>query len=214
SPSQPPALASWMLRHLVLGDRTEAIEGDLLEEFQRRRSAGWYWRQVAGAILGFSNLLRISWVMVWTAAFAAAWIYGLCFFVAHSAPSPVQIVSGNWIPNGRWIPVFSMGIPFYLMLPLCVYLALTRNLNLRAFAAGLGAGILAIVLLPFAQSQLATPFNYFLAWVRFRHGSVSLWFFAYETLQGAWPLLVGMWAATLCRKKTAPPAPSQQAPTP
>jgi len=38
----PPALATWMLKHLVLGKRNEALEGDLLEEFQRRRSASWY----------------------------------------------------------------------------------------------------------------------------------------------------------------------------
>ena len=212
SPSQPPALANWMLRHLVLGDRTEAIEGDLLEEFQRRRSAGWYWRQVAGAIVGFSNLLRISWVMVWTAAFAAAWIYGLCFFVAHSAPSPVQIVSGNWSPNGMWSrfspwdPLLSDAAALRLSGPhpqpeparVCGgagrWHSGPRPASLRSISVG-------------HARQLS------LAWsIQAAGGRPML--FRYETLQGAWPLLVGIWAATLCRKKTAPPAPSQQAPTP
>jgi hypothetical protein len=38
----PPTIATWMLKHLVWGGRNEALEGDLLEEFQRRRSATWY----------------------------------------------------------------------------------------------------------------------------------------------------------------------------
>ena len=29
----PPTIATWMLKHLVLGNRNEALEGDLLEEF-------------------------------------------------------------------------------------------------------------------------------------------------------------------------------------
>lgn len=35
----PPTTATWMLEHLLLGKRNEALEGDLFEEFQRRRSA-------------------------------------------------------------------------------------------------------------------------------------------------------------------------------
>jgi hypothetical protein len=152
--SQPPAVAEWMLRHLVLGDRTEALEGDLLEEFHGR-SPAWYWRQVFRAILGFSNVLRIGWAAFLTVAFAVGWDYGMCLVVAHSAPSPGHFVSGNWIPHEEpiWIAV---GIFFYVAVPLFIYLALTRNLSLQTCGLGIGAGVLVIIVLPSFQFQLAT----------------------------------------------------------
>jgi hypothetical protein len=48
--SCPPALATWLLKRLGSGPDADAIAGDLLEEFHERRSAGWYWRQVAIAL--------------------------------------------------------------------------------------------------------------------------------------------------------------------
>src|SRR6266849_2415648 len=47
----PPALATWLLKRLGSGPDADAIAGDLLEGFQERRSAGWYWRQVVFALL-------------------------------------------------------------------------------------------------------------------------------------------------------------------
>jgi hypothetical protein len=47
---EPPATATWLLQHFSPGKRNEALAGDLLEEFQSGRSAGWYWSQVLGAI--------------------------------------------------------------------------------------------------------------------------------------------------------------------
>jgi hypothetical protein len=209
--SKPPVLATWMLDHLMWGGRNEALAGDLLEEFQRRLSADWYWRQVAGAILGFSNLLRIGWVVVWTAAFAAAWDYGLCLTAAFTAPSPPQMVSGNWIPYGGSFPLNVIGISIYLGLPLCIYLGFTHNLSLRTFGIGLGAGMLVIAALPFFEFQFATPFNCFLEYVRARHGNPVMWLQVYWAAQGAAPLIAAIWAGALSRNKTGLPAPAQQA---
>ena len=56
---QPPALATWLLEHVHFSNTDEALAGDLLEEFRRRRSVAWYWRQVLVAILvGFGNEVR------------------------------------------------------------------------------------------------------------------------------------------------------------
>jgi hypothetical protein len=46
---QPPAMASWCL--VNLSDPDEGLLGDMFEEYQRRRSRRWYWRQVAIAIV-------------------------------------------------------------------------------------------------------------------------------------------------------------------
>ena len=48
--TEPPSIATWMLRHLTLGNLNDALAGDLLEEFRSGRSCRWYWRQVFQAI--------------------------------------------------------------------------------------------------------------------------------------------------------------------
>jgi hypothetical protein len=46
-----PSLASWLLQRLACGPKRESLVGDLDEQFERGRSAFWYWRQVLSAIL-------------------------------------------------------------------------------------------------------------------------------------------------------------------
>ena len=48
--SNPPVLATWLLEHARFRT-TDVIAGDLLEEFNRGRSAAWYWRQALVAII-------------------------------------------------------------------------------------------------------------------------------------------------------------------
>jgi hypothetical protein len=74
-PSDPPELATWLLEHFVLGNKNEALAGDLLEEFRQRRSVAWYWRQVLGAILvGFLSELRAQWLAVGFEVLLAHWL--------------------------------------------------------------------------------------------------------------------------------------------
>ena len=200
----PPAMATWLLKHLVLGERNEALQGDLLEEFQRRRSTSWYWRQVLEAILSFSNLLRAAWVTVWTVIFAGAWVYGLWAIVSMNTHSPLPTTGGIWIPYGDpvAIPYILYASVFYLAMPLFLHLVAVRNLSLRAFAVGLGAGVmvallLVIVALPFFPFHLATPMNYVLEYGRAKHMNVIMWLRCFAVLQGAVPLLAAMWAAAL-----------------
>ena len=47
---QPPAMATWLLKRLALGQRQESLIGDLIEQYRQGRSASWYWRQVLMAI--------------------------------------------------------------------------------------------------------------------------------------------------------------------
>jgi hypothetical protein len=49
TPLEPPRLAVRLLHRF--GPADEALVGDLFEEFDRRRSAAWFWRQVLGALV-------------------------------------------------------------------------------------------------------------------------------------------------------------------
>jgi hypothetical protein len=54
-------MATWLLKHLGPGYRSESLAGDLFEEYQQDRTRGWYWRQTAAAILvGRTRLLRVK----------------------------------------------------------------------------------------------------------------------------------------------------------
>jgi hypothetical protein len=71
-------MATWLLQRLTSGPEREALAGDLCEQYQRGRSAGWYdaqvlWAIVAGAVYdaGQHYLLAIRAVVIW---YVLAWI--------------------------------------------------------------------------------------------------------------------------------------------
>ena len=49
--TRPPALATWLLTRLVPRSHSEAVAGDLHEQFAYGRSSFWYWRQALNTIL-------------------------------------------------------------------------------------------------------------------------------------------------------------------
>lgn len=62
---KPPALATWLLGLTDCSPWNDAVAGDLLEEYQQRRSPKWYWRQVLTILgIGVSRDLRDHWVLV------------------------------------------------------------------------------------------------------------------------------------------------------
>ena len=77
-----PALANWLLTRLVSPSQSEAIAGDLDEQFASGRSVFWYWRQALSTIvvhgvqdLRRSKLMAILAVMVGWLSVAA--FYGI-----------------------------------------------------------------------------------------------------------------------------------------
>jgi hypothetical protein len=76
--SKPPALVTWLVEHLIPGNRNEALAGDLLEQFSQGRSVAWYWRQALIAILiGFLKEWRtLVWAVVATVCWAFPFHYG------------------------------------------------------------------------------------------------------------------------------------------
>src|SRR5271156_1050363 len=100
--SHPPALASWLLEHLVPEGKNEVLAGDLLEEFGQRGSSSWYWRQVLAAIIvGFLQEIRVRWTAVLFAivfSIVVPWRYiapklQSLFFIGIRLPWPLSLIS-------------------------------------------------------------------------------------------------------------------------
>lgn len=87
--SDPPRIASWLLEHLIFGNRNEALAGDLQESYRAGRSNGWYWRQVLSAIIiGVGeSLLRhpaaLFFAVLWSMV-SPAWQLTILRFRHHS----------------------------------------------------------------------------------------------------------------------------------
>jgi hypothetical protein len=128
-PIQSVTFATWMLEHLTSGSHSEALSGDLLEEFQHGRSAGWYWRQVVSAI-GI-EAFRKSRNYTLPLVFSAGWsvLYpGWWLSITHNPLT--QIASAQWLAHdwpyssalqgvGEIIPAITfvwLGFFVYLML--------------------------------------------------------------------------------------------------
>lgn len=48
--TQPPRIATWMLKHFGSGSDNETLLGDLAEQYQGNGGTMWYWRQALKAI--------------------------------------------------------------------------------------------------------------------------------------------------------------------
>jgi hypothetical protein len=55
----PPRVAHWLLERWASGPQRESLIGDILEQYQRGRSATWYWRQTISAIA--ANIASEMW---------------------------------------------------------------------------------------------------------------------------------------------------------
>jgi hypothetical protein len=154
SPKNPPALAAWVLKHVVVGRPNEALAGDLLEEFRSGRSSVWYWRQVLIVMaLQWSRELSTHWAAL---LFAALWTLPeplfRIFLVARLAESP--FVSQRW--HLRWpystmadLAFFNGCSLLYLWsgLALCFVLSslATRTIRLGRLIRGLWVSMLVYI---------------------------------------------------------------------
>jgi hypothetical protein len=164
--SQPPILATWLLRHLRLGNMDEALLGDLFEDFRRGRSAAWYWRQVLAAILvGFVRELRYRWV---STGFAIFWSYGFSLLFTRQLWPPPQLrhlldpLYGWAIKFDFPISMILMFVMFFVflsvlqstfvLLGLGLYLGAVQNFTVRGFLRG---SLMAVSVIVFASLGLA-----------------------------------------------------------
>jgi hypothetical protein len=111
--THPPRLATWVLEHFVSGPRRESLVGDLLEQYPRRRSAVWYWRQVLAAIVGSVARDLSAHKRLAVRAVAVGWLaYAVLSVPVHWLAEMVSLQIRDWIvTSGHYAfwPVFLAG---------------------------------------------------------------------------------------------------------
>jgi hypothetical protein len=105
---QPPRLGMLLLERL--GPRNDALIGDLAEEYRRRRSAFWYWRQVITIVLiGAVDDLRQHWLL----ALRAIGIGWLATWVCWESTRPIGRLFSGWVLDQL---IFEFGSHPFVML--------------------------------------------------------------------------------------------------
>lgn len=215
---KPPALASWMLDHLLWGGRNEALAGDLLEEYKRRGSVAWYWRQVLWAIVAsVAAESRKHWKLLsLEAVFVCVWTYYSLLFLRF-AQERFWVLAFE--PHGRylwWVLMHCNGI-VSLAIPLAIYLAYKRFTDLLPALCGMCAGIAVSWALGLLSLALILPggSNMVFRWPIILYSllpvqaagilpiavSFPWWRLPLELVVQSTPLLFAIWAAQLWAKK-------------
>lgn len=175
--ANPPKAATWMLRHLVPGERNDALAGDLLEEFRSGRGAVWYWRQVL-ACIAVSNRRIVA------ANRSALFFAGLWALLAPACvPMPPLThfrgldhafwnLDAIWKLAWPWSAIANLGLTFLPMIlfvwaGMLLYLALeglgTRRFSFRRFQRGIMRSVSVFIPLWVAAWSLPLIFSGVLA---------------------------------------------------
>jgi hypothetical protein len=113
-PTNPPALATKLLESLVAERTSEALLGDLIEQYAGGRSRAWYWRQVilalvisAGREVRTRKLQTVSAVVVgyvtgaslfyFTTSLAARFVRGYTAYLVFLPLAFVSAAASGWI---------------------------------------------------------------------------------------------------------------------
>jgi hypothetical protein len=120
---QPPAMATWILKHFGCGPNNDTLMGDLAEQYQQKDSAMWYWRQALKAVpISLFREIRAH-KLIAARALVTGWgiwilylltlsplFFGRRFSIA--VPLAVGELPGGLLRTGwtvLWTPVLSQG---------------------------------------------------------------------------------------------------------
>jgi len=118
--SHPPIIAAWILHRFGPSPETDAIAGDLIEQYQQGRSRWWYWREVVVAIF------RGTWFEVrqdtrlLLIAIAMGWMLNLAW---HSVITPFEYSLIDYVfgpPRSPDIRFSTAFVTFLVEAPLAV----------------------------------------------------------------------------------------------
>jgi hypothetical protein len=152
--SQAPSAATWLLKFLTPRDMSEALIGDLLEEFMRGRSASWYWRQLLTAIIvSFAQELRRRWMAI---GFAVLWTAVVLLFLRHFYTS--SYIRPLFDPRGhrshRTFIQWATGFAFPISVIYVATFALSVLSALETMAGLIGLGIYLLTTKSFVPRRL------------------------------------------------------------
>jgi hypothetical protein len=154
--TKPPSIATWILRHLTLGNLNDALAGDLLEEFRAGRSSRWYWRQVLQAIAiafvrdVFSHLDVLFFAALWS-MLTPAWLLTIANIELR-----YHLNERCWQMVWPWSTVCDLGLLLaanliFIWVGIALYLIphlwIAGGLQFRRFGRGLFASIPVLIAL-------------------------------------------------------------------
>jgi len=101
----PPRLATWMLRRFGSGPDNEALIGDLTEQYVKKDSVMWFWRQAMKAIpISFAREIR-SHKLVAARALLTGWgIWILCLLTLFPFLGSLYFGVGSGYSFGVMVP--------------------------------------------------------------------------------------------------------------
>ena len=121
--TDPPRLATRILQRFTCGPRGESLLGDLLEQYQQKRSPAWYWRQVVTAIVASTTRDVAAHKLLAVRAVAVGGVASVLFsFPVHWLGEISRASVNGWlVANGHYSfwPVFLSG-PLSVTLLECV----------------------------------------------------------------------------------------------
>lgn len=130
-----PALPTWLLNRFVSGNRREALLGDLFEEYQAGRTAGWYWWETLVALFfsirrharGLFSCRGAQPILALTAqALLFVWIVTLSEqYRQHCAISPTLL-------SGPIIPILCAGVVLIAIAVVAWLSPLRRHIRISA----------------------------------------------------------------------------------
>jgi hypothetical protein len=187
--SKAPALATWLLEHLVPGEK-DAIAGDLVEEFRNGRSRAWFWRQALTAIFlafcseSYRQRSAIVFAMLWAGIVSVSWRHLL--FASRFQSLFAWGISRDW-PESMvyYVGIFCAVNVLLIWAGLIVYLTIVDGFSRRGLSRGLVVGLLAVALTHLAAFTFS-----------FAHTQPNSWYFVWVLAQ-FFALLLSIWAARL-----------------
>jgi len=191
-PANPPAIATWILEHLVFGGKNDSLAGDLLEEFRRGRPASWYWRQVwiataRGIIKEVSNhWLMMVFAALWTVPQAAFELYVVlpAVYKITAFTAPIEWLNSAvcylLVWKGLEIAFPWAGMILYILLRSLV----TPSHNLRRISRSLWITPLVYIAASAVEAALRLPLHNLI------FGGYMIW-----RLPAFLSVLIGLWVA-------------------
>ena len=110
TPRNPPAIATWILEHAIVGPSGHALAGDLIECHAQGRGRRWYWSQVLSAVaVNVLQQIRTH-TLLTLRAFGMTWIgyrlWAALVLAMTNLVVPPMIQFWGYVTTEPWVLAF------------------------------------------------------------------------------------------------------------